>query len=112
MFYWTLGNIHAQYRSSLGNIQLYSIVNSADLELSNALEKLLTPMILELKELQQQGIDISINVNKQKNYKGSMLFWTGGTPAQAAICGFKELTSAYWGYIGSILQALSFMYYY
>ena len=52
-------------------------------------------MIRDLKKLEEEGIDIQMSAHEFKNYKGSMLFWAGDTPAQASIGGFKESVSAY-----------------
>ncbi|XP_066602470.1 uncharacterized protein [Prorops nasuta] len=95
MFYWTLANIHPTVRSSLDVVQLYAVVKTEYLKKSGALAKLLKPFINDIRILQTSGITIDIGGGKTKNYKGSLLFCAGDTPALAVLGGFKESTAAY-----------------
>ncbi|XP_057336559.1 uncharacterized protein LOC130675088 [Microplitis mediator] len=94
MFYWTLANIKPNLRSSQNAIQLLAIVKSCYLKQPGALNKVLKPFIDDIKNLQTQGINITIN-GVPKNYKGSLLFFSGDTPASALMGGFKESVSAH-----------------
>ncbi|XP_011872221.1 PREDICTED: uncharacterized protein LOC105564455, partial [Vollenhovia emeryi] len=93
MFYWVLANIKPELRSSQNAIQLLAIVKSNYAKESKALEKILKPFIDDIVKLQTEGIDIYINGSK-KNYRGSLLFFAGDTPASALIGGFKESVAA------------------
>ncbi|XP_053595515.1 uncharacterized protein LOC128667833 [Microplitis demolitor] len=94
MFYWTLANINPNLRSSQNAIQLLAIVKSCYLKQPGALNKVLKPFIDDIKNLQTQGINVTIN-GVPKNYKGSLLFFSGDTPASALMGGFKESVSAH-----------------
>ncbi|XP_044741962.1 uncharacterized protein LOC123302934 [Chrysoperla carnea] len=94
MFYWTLANIKPELRSSQNTIQLLAIVKSCYLKNPGALKKVLLPFINDIKILQTEGINVTVN-GIVKNYKGSLLFFSGDTPASALMGGFKESVSAY-----------------
>lgn len=94
VFYWTLGNIYPEFRSSKNAIQLYAIVKTEFLKKSGALEKVLEPFLTDLAKLESDGISVEIR-GETKTYKGSLLFCAGDTPAAALLGGFKESVSAY-----------------
>ncbi|XP_066588077.1 uncharacterized protein [Prorops nasuta] len=94
MFYWTLANIKPEVRSSLNIIQLYAIVKTDYLKKANGLEKILESFISDIIQLQTAGIDINVG-GKIKNFKGSLLFCAGDTPASAMLGGFKQSVQAY-----------------
>lgn len=94
VFYWTLGNIHPEFRSSKNVIQLYAIVKTDYLKLPGALDKVLQPLMKDIVQLENEGITINCG-GTQKTFKGSLLFCAGDTPAAALIGGFKESVSAY-----------------
>ncbi|XP_057329780.1 uncharacterized protein LOC130670395 [Microplitis mediator] len=94
MFYWTLANIRPEVRSSLNTIQLYAIVKTEHLKQPNAINKILQPFISDIIELQTIGINITVN-GQMKNFKGTVLFCAGDTPASAMLGGYKESVSAY-----------------
>lgn len=93
-FYWTLGNIHPEFRSSKNSVQLYAMVKTAYLKKPGALEKVLEPFINDIKMLQTEGVNIQVN-GQTRNFKGFLLFCPGDTPAQAILGGFKESVAAY-----------------
>lgn len=94
MIYYTLGNIHPQNRSTLNSIELYGIVKSQYLKIPGAFNKVLAPFVKDIKILKNDGINITVQ-NKIKNYKGTMIFGSGDTPASALLGGFKESVAAY-----------------
>lgn len=91
MFYWTLANIKPELCSSNNAIQLLAIVKTSYLKEAGASQKILEPFINDIKT---QGIDISIN-GFTTNYDGSLLYFSGDTPASALIGSFKESVSAH-----------------
>lgn len=95
MFYWTLANLNPKVRSTLNTVQLYAIVKTAYLKKPNALEKILEPFIKDINTLQSIGIDIDVGGGKIRNFKGSLFFCAGDTPASAMLGGFKESVAAY-----------------
>ncbi len=52
MFYYTLGNIHPQLRSTLRAIQLLSVVNVTLIE-KYGMDEVLRPFVEELKEFEK-----------------------------------------------------------
>ncbi|XP_034934923.1 uncharacterized protein, partial [Chelonus insularis] len=93
MFYWVLANIRPELRSLKNAIQLLAIVKTKHIKNPDNLRKILQFFVDDIVKLQMVGIDIVIN-NTVKNYKGSLLFFAGDTPASALIGGFKESVSA------------------
>lgn len=94
IFYWTLVNIEPELRSSQNAIQLLAIVKTTYMKEEGALQKILAPFIDDIIKLQTEGTNIVIN-GQLKNYKGSLLFFSGDTLASALIGGFKESVSAH-----------------
>lgn len=94
VFYWTLGNIYPEFRSSKNAIQLYAILKTEYLKKPGALKKVLEPFIKDIVKLENEGITINVGT-ETKNFKGSLLFCAGDTPAAALLGGFKESVSAY-----------------
>ena len=87
MFYWSLGNIHPNLRSSQNSIQLYAIVKYEYLQKPKAFEKL-------MKKLKTEGVNVEVT-GELKNYKGSVLFCPADTPAAAMLGGFKQSVNAH-----------------
>lgn len=94
MFYWTLGNIYPELRSSQNAFQLYGITKTDYLKKPDALQKILEPFMLDIKKLELEGININIK-DETRNFKGSLLFCGCDTPAAALLGGFKQSVSAY-----------------
>lgn len=94
VFYWTLGNIYPEFRSSKNAIQLYAILKTEYLRKPGALEKVLEPFMKDIITLENEGISVNLGA-ETKNFKGSLLFCAGDTPAAAFLGGFKESVSAY-----------------
>jgi len=84
MFYWTFANIKPELRLSKNAIQFLAIVKTNYAKKSKVLEKILQSFIDDIIKLQTEGVDIYINGSK-KNYRGSLLFFVGDTPASALI---------------------------
>ncbi|KMQ84883.1 hypothetical protein RF55_16954 [Lasius niger] len=95
MFYWTLANLNPKVRSTLNTVQLYAIVKTAYLKKPNALQKILEPFIKDINILQSIGIDVDVGGGQVRNFKGSLFFCAGDTPASAMLGGFKESVAAY-----------------
>lgn len=93
MFYWTIANIDPEYRSSQNCTQLYAIVKTKYLKKQGALAKILQSFKSDIKKLETDGLDVEINGAVQ-NFKGSLLFSAGDTPASALLGGFKESVAA------------------
>lgn len=93
MLYWTLGNIPPEFRSTQDAIQLLGIVKTSIVK-KHGLRAVLEPFVKDIGILQNEGITILCN-NKQKIFKGSLLFAAGDTPASAEMGGFKQSVSAY-----------------
>ena len=92
MFYWTLANINPQLQSTQNAVQLLGIAKTKLLK-KYGLTQLLQPFIEDIKLLQTDGISIDVN-GEEHNFKGSLLFCAGDTPASAFLGGFKESVSA------------------
>lgn len=93
MFYWTIANLPPNYRSTTDTCQLLAIAKSSYLK-KHGIETILKPFVDDIRKLQTEGISIRIG-NVEHNYKGSLLFCAGDTPASAEIGGFKQSVSAY-----------------
>lgn len=87
MFYWSLGNIKPEFRSSLRSINLLAIVKTQYIR-KYGLDAFLTPFVEEIKLL-ECGIDVVVN-NVVTRYRGSLLCFIGDTLAANFVGGFKE----------------------
>lgn len=89
MFYWTLGNIYPELRSSLRSINLLAITTNANLKKHGA-EKVLNDFLSSLALLgSEEGVSLKIK-NVQRKFTGFLNFVAGDTPASAYLGGFKE----------------------
>lgn len=93
MLYWTLGNIHPEFRSHEDVVQLLGIVKSTVVK-KHGLTTVLKPVVEKINVLVNEGISINVN-NQEKTFKGSVLFSSEDTPAAAEMGGFKMSVSAY-----------------
>ncbi|XP_018360136.1 PREDICTED: uncharacterized protein LOC108759276 [Trachymyrmex cornetzi] len=94
VFYWTLGNIYPEFRSSKNAIQLYAILKTEYLKKPGILKKVLESFMKDIVILENEGVTINLGT-ETKIFKGSLLFCAGDTPASALLGGFKESVSAY-----------------
>lgn len=86
MLYWTIGNVHPEFRSTQNCIQLYAIVKTDYLKKPNALRKIVTPFLTDIQTLRTNGLNMKVH-GEIENYKGSMLFGAGATPVLALLGG-------------------------
>ncbi|XP_043285551.1 uncharacterized protein [Venturia canescens] len=93
MFYWSLANIYPELRSTLQTVNLFAIVKTQFLK-KFGVDKILEKFVEEINVLQREGISIEIGQEKF-NYKGTLLFVAGDTPASALMGGFKESVAAF-----------------
>lgn len=95
VFYWTLANVHPNFRSIRDNIYLLAIAKSVDLkDFEGSMNNLLRPFVDDIRTLQTEGVTIVVQ-GREINYKGSLLFSTCDNPAAAELGGFKQTMTAY-----------------
>ncbi len=87
VFYWTLLNVPAQYRSELSFIQLLCMAKSRDVHEFGA-DKLLQDFVTSMKLL-SDGCDLSV-MGETKRCHGLLVFVAADTLAAQGIGGFKE----------------------
>lgn len=92
LFYWLLGNIHPEKRSTLKAINLMAIVKSKIAkEYGN--EIFLRDFIDGIKKLGTEGVEFNIG-GVMRRFYGVLLFGSADNPAAANLGGFKETHSA------------------
>lgn len=74
MFYWTLGNIYPELRSSQNAFQLYGITKIDYLKKPDALQKILEPFVLDIKKLESEGINVNVQA-EIRNFKLVLCFF-------------------------------------
>lgn len=94
MSYWTIANIYPEYRSNKNCTQLHCIVETDYFKKKGALRKIMEPFMPDIKILETAGLNIVVNYQTE-NFKGSVLFSAGDTPASALLGGYKESVSAF-----------------
>ena len=87
MFYYTLGNLTPKFRSKHCAVRLLAIAN-ANLVKKYGIDKILSPIISDLKDL-HDGVIMDFN-NKEVEMFGKVLICTGDTLGQHLWGGFKE----------------------
>ena len=90
VFYYSLLNIPAQYRSTLHSIQLLGIANAKDVK--NNSGALLNDFITVMNKLQTTGIEVDVDDTK-RDVKGFLAFVAADTPAANWLGQFKECVS-------------------
>jgi hypothetical protein len=93
MFYLSLGNIKACYRSKLNSIFLLAVARSKDIK-GGGLELLLSDFVKNVNALSTTGLPMEIG-GREINVKGDLISVLCDTPAAALIGGFKESVQAY-----------------
>ena len=88
LFFWSLYNIHPQYRSKLASMQLLAIAYSNDVK-KHGVTNLLRNFVEGINKLHVHGVRFQVN-GVQRRYKGSLLMVTADTLAAQWIGGFKE----------------------
>ncbi|XP_052131088.1 uncharacterized protein LOC127751490 [Frankliniella occidentalis] len=91
-FYWTLGNIHPKFRSTIKAIQLYAIVKSTDLK-KYGYAPIMDNLIKAINVLSSTGVSFNLNTQKRL-FHGFLECSLGDYPAQAALSGFKMAVTA------------------
>ncbi|RLU16140.1 hypothetical protein DMN91_011899 [Ooceraea biroi] len=87
IFYWTLGNVYPELRSSLRSINLLAITSHANVKKHGA-EKVVSDFLNDLALLgNEDGISLKIK-DVQRKFTGFLNFVAGDTPAYLG--GFKE----------------------
>ncbi len=84
--YYTLGNLHPKYRSKLDLIQLAGLAKSMDAK-SFGLQRLLDPIIAEIKILERTGITIEFE-NQVHTFRGTVAFYSADNLGAHDIGGF------------------------
>lgn len=84
--YWMLGNIAAQYRSTLASIYL-SILIKADDTKKFGYQKILEPLLIELQTLQRDGVLVP---GFEKPVKGTVVFMVADNLGAHSVAGFVE----------------------
>ena len=87
LFFWSLYNIHPQYRSKLASMQLLAVAYAKDVQEFGA-TSLLKNFVEGINKL-RHGVRFQVN-GCQQMYFGSLLMMTGDTLASNWIGGFKE----------------------
>ena len=85
---FTLGNIHPKRRSSLKVINLL-IAATVPIVQKHGIDKVLEPLVRDLKILSTEGVSITVNGEK-KTYHGGLLLWLGDNLSSNTIGGFKQ----------------------
>lgn len=88
MFYFTLANIPPQHRSKLTAIQMLCLAKSKDLRMFG-IDKLLNDFVCTVREMQSNGINITINGEAKQVY-GTLVACPCDTLAAQWLGGFKE----------------------
>jgi hypothetical protein len=89
MFYVTLLNIPPEYRSRLSSIYLLAIAKTQQLK-RHGLNKILRDFIETINLMSSTGIELIINSETRRTFKGGLVCLTADTPAANLLCGFKE----------------------
>ena len=92
-FYFLLGNISPQFRSQLHVIQLV-ILAKAKLIKDHGFHRVLSPLLRDLKVLEEDGIKI-VNNGTEFLFKGSLAVVVGDNLASHSIGGFMESFSSF-----------------
>lgn len=85
---FTLGNIHPKHRSSLKVINLL-IAATVPIVEKHEIDKILEPLIHDLKILSTEGVNITVNGEKKTYYEG-LLLWLGDNLSSNTVGGFKQ----------------------
>lgn len=89
MFYWSLGNIYPEFRSTLRIINLLCIVKSEHLK-KYGLNSILKNFVAGIKNLESpEGLTILVK-GEERQFRGSLLMFIGDTLAANFVGGFKE----------------------
>lgn len=83
-----IGNIPEIYRSNINNIQLILLCKESFIK-TFSFEKILEPLIFDLLELENSGVDITSNGSLQ-NFRGSLFAMLGDNLGCHQIGGFTE----------------------
>ena len=86
--FFTLGNIHPKYRSSLRVIHLVLAVTTPIME-KYGMDLILQPFIRDLKILVSQGITMQID-GREHTYRGALIAFLADNLASHMLGGFKE----------------------
>jgi hypothetical protein len=89
MFYWSLGNIYPEFRSTLRVINLLCIVKSVHLK-KYGLNRVLKNFVTEIKNLESPGGKKLLIKGIEQQFRGSLLMFIGDTLASNFVGGFKE----------------------
>lgn len=92
-FYWSLGNIYPEFRSSDKVVQLYVICKTSDLK-KYGYDRIMEDFIEGINKLSSdEGVTFDID-GQNRIFHGFLHSCQGDYPAQGAIGGFKEAVSA------------------
>ncbi len=90
--YFALRNVPSEYNSVLSNIHLYLLFNSVDKDIYG-FDRILEPLLTDLKEIEQNGIEVKIHDKYQLLY-GTLCLLTADNLACHSLCGYVESFSA------------------
>lgn len=93
LVYWTIGNIHPDYRSSLKAINLLAVTKARVAKLKGN-DFLFEDFISAMKELGTEGIEFNV-MGAPRRFYAVLLFGSLDNPAAANLGGFKETHSAF-----------------
>ena len=89
LFYFMLGNIPPEKRSTYQAINLIAVCKTKDLK-KHGIDQVLKPFIDDLVTLgSPAGYPFMID-GKEKKFRGALLCFCGDTPASNFVSGFKE----------------------
>ena len=88
LFYYMLGNIEPQYRSSLRCINLLAVTTSVMIE-KYGLDEIMKPFIQDLNHLSSVGVTVEYD-GIQETYYGALLAFLADNLGSHALGGFKE----------------------
>ena len=88
LFYYMLGNIEPQYRSSLRCINLLAVTTSVMIE-KYGLDEIMKPFIQDLNHLSSAGVTVD-STGIQETYYGAVLAFLADNFGSHALGGFKE----------------------
>lgn len=90
--YFALRNVPSENNSVLSNIHLCLLFNSVDKDIYG-FERILEPLLTDLKEIEQNGIEVKI-LDKYQLLYGALCLLTADNLACHSLCGYVESFSA------------------
>ncbi|XP_028412421.1 uncharacterized protein LOC114535241 [Dendronephthya gigantea] len=88
-FYWILGNISPQYRSTMRAIQLFAIAKYKYIK-EFGIDNILRPFVDDVNKLASDGGVVLQTFAGLQKFRGTLVLFLADTPAANSVSGFKE----------------------